>query len=164
MASETVTPPRPEIYDTFEAFLRAAIRDYYDLGWKSRPGRFLALLIASGQTMSLAADSVRSGEGLKKAAIGAAGVVALRYGLKFALGGPLGIILTGASAVSLGAYLLQHRGDVTEKTGVYRQAIADSRTRYEEIQGGYRGGRYDARERNLMVDGLMKNFLETLDA
>ena len=50
----------------------------------------------------MAADSVKDGTGLKKAALGAAGVVALRIGLRYALSGPLGIILTGAAAVSLG--------------------------------------------------------------
>ena len=49
----------------------------------------------------MAVDSVKDGTGLKKAALGAAGVVALRIGLRYALSGPLGIILTGAAAVSL---------------------------------------------------------------
>ena len=90
----------PEVFDDYDAFLKQAIRDYYDRGWKSRRGNFIALVIASGQVMSMAADSIRDGSGLKKAALGAAGVVALRLGLRYALSGPLGIILTGAAAVA----------------------------------------------------------------
>src|SRR3954463_13636927 len=91
----------PEVFDDFDAFMKQAIRDYYDRSWKSRRGNFVALIIASGQAMSMAVDSVKDGTGLKKAALGAAGVVALRIGLRYALSGPLGIILTGAAAVSL---------------------------------------------------------------
>src|ERR1044071_7131851 len=96
---------RPEVFDDYDAFLKQAIRDFYDQGWKSRRGSFIALVIASGQAGSMAADSIRDRSGLKKAAFGAAGVVALRLGLRYALSGPLGIILTGAAAVSLASYL-----------------------------------------------------------
>jgi len=145
----------PEVFDDYDAFLKQAIRDYYDRGWK---------IIASGQVMSMAADSIRDGSGLKKAAFGAAGVVALRLGLRYALSGPLGIILTGAAAVSLVGYLVKNQKQITSKVGTYRTLIADTRARFEEAQGGYRAGRYDAASRNLMVDGLLKRFLEEVDA
>ena len=155
---------RPEVFDDYDAFLKQAIRDYYDRGWKSRRGNFIALVIASGQVMSMAADSIRDGSGLKKAALGAAGVVALRIGLRYALAGPLGIILTGAAAVSAAGYLIKHQKEITGKVSTFRTLIADTRTRFEEAQGGYRAGRYDAASRNLMVDGLLKRFLEDIDA
>ena len=79
----------PEVFDDFDAFMKQAIRDYYDRSWKTRRGHFVALIIASGQAMSMAVDSVKDGSGLKKAALGAAGVVALRIGLRYALSGPL---------------------------------------------------------------------------
>ena len=60
----------PEVFDDYDAFLKHAIREYYDRGWKSRRGNFIALVIASGQVMSMAADSIRDGSGLKKAALG----------------------------------------------------------------------------------------------
>ena len=47
---------------------------------------------------------------------------------------------------------------------MYRTLIADTRARFEEAQGGYRAGRYDAASRNLMVDGLLKRFLDDIDA
>src|SRR6185295_15537662 len=154
----------PEVFDDFDAFMKQAIRDYYDRSWKTRRGNFIALLIASGQTLSLAVDSVKDGSGLKKAALGAAGVVALRIGLRYALSGPLGIILTGAAALSLGAYVVKHQKEIREKVTTYRTLIGETRTRFEEAQGGYRAGRYDAASRNLMVDGLLKRFLDDIDA
>jgi hypothetical protein len=150
-------------FDTFDAFLRAAIKDYYDRGWTTRKGNFVALLIASGQTMGMARDALTGEQGLKRVAIGAAGLVALRIGLRFALGGPLGILLTGLSAASLAAYFVRNQKAITAKIPRYRELIASTRTKFEEIQTGYRANRYEARERNLMVDGLQKRFLADLD-
>lgn len=151
------------MYDSFDEFLKAAIKEYYDRGWKRRKGSFVALLIASGQTLSVAADSLKSGAGLKKAAYGAAGLVALRLALRFALGGPLGVLLTGAAAASLVAYLIRNREEVSKKLDHARQLIEETRPRYDEIQGGYRAGRHSETERNLMVEGLLKGFLAKLD-
>ena len=151
-------------YDTFDEYLRMALKEYYERGWKSRRGNFIGLVMASGQMTSMAADSIRDGSGLKKAALGAAGVVALRIGLRYALSGPLGVILTGAAAMSLGGYALKNRKEISAKVAGCRTLIADTRTRFEEIQGGYRAGRYDGASRNLMVDGLLKRFLDEVDA
>jgi hypothetical protein len=165
--TETRTPKdaelRPEVFDDYDAFLKQAIRDTYDRGWKSRRGTFIALVIASGQMTSIAADSIKDGTGFKKAALGAAGVVALRIGLRYALSGPLGVILTGAAAVSLASYLVTNQKEITTKVSKFRALIAETRTRFEETQGGYRAGRYDAASRNLMVDGLLKRFLEDVE-
>jgi hypothetical protein len=155
---------RPEVFDDYDAFLKQTIRDYYDRGWKSRRGNFIALVIASGQVMSMASDSIKDGSGLKKAALGAVGVVALRIGLRYALTGPLGVILTFAAAGSLVTYLVKNQKEITRKVGAYRTLIAGTRARFEETQGGYRAGRYDAASRNLMVDGLLKRFLEDIDS
>ena len=105
-------------------------------------------------------DSVRQAQ---KVAYGAAGLVALRLALRFALGGPLGIVLTGAAAVSLIAYLVQHRSEVSKKLDRAHRLIDETRPRFDEIQGAYRSGRHSEAERNLMVEGLLKGFLEQLD-
>src|SRR5262249_17659550 len=123
---------RPEVFDDYAALLKQAIRDYYDRGWKSRRGNFIALIMASGQVGSMAADSIRDGSGLKKAALGAAGVVALRIGLRYALSGPLGIILTGAAAVSLAGYVIKNQKEIREKVSAYRSLIAETRPRFQE--------------------------------
>lgn len=155
---------RPEVFDDYKAFLKEAIREYYDRGWKHRRGNVIALLIASGQALSLAADSVKDGSGLKKAAMGAAGVVALRLALRYALSGPLGIVLTGAAAVSAVGYLVKNQKEIGTKVGLYRTLVEETRGKFDEIQGGYRGGRYDAAARNLMVDGLLRRFIDEVDA
>ncbi|MGE5185186.1 MAG: hypothetical protein ACM31C_24120, partial [Acidobacteriota bacterium] len=52
------------VYATWDAFLKQAIREYYDRGWTTRKGNFIALLIAAGQTsLALAKDSVVDGSG-----------------------------------------------------------------------------------------------------
>ena len=158
------TELRPEVFDDYKAFLKTAIREYYDRGWKNRRGHVIALLIASGQALSMAADSVKDGSGLKKAAMGAAGVVALRLALRYALSGPLGIVLTGAAAVSAVGYLVKNQKEITTKVGSYRTLVDETRAKFDEIQGGYRAGRYDAAARNLMVDGLLRRFLDDVDA
>jgi hypothetical protein len=48
--------------------------------------------------------------------------------------------------------------------GVYKTVIKDTEARYDEIQSGWRDGRYDATDRNLMVDGLMKRFVGEIDS
>jgi hypothetical protein len=152
-----------EVYDDYDAFLKQAIRQYYERGWKSRKGNFIALVIASGQMASMAKDSVTDGSGLKKAAIGAASVVALRFAWRYFLAGPLGMIVGVAALGSAVAYLGKHQKEVTGKIKPYRTLVSDMRTRFEEIQGGYRAGRYDQAGRNLMVDGLSQQFLRQVD-
>jgi hypothetical protein len=111
----------------------------------------------------MATDSVKDGSGLKKAAIGAAGVVALRFGLRYFLGGPVGLLLSAAVVGSAIAYFVKHQKEISGKVGPYKTLITENRTKFEEIQGGYRAGRYDGPGRNLMVDGLLKRFLEEID-
>jgi len=152
------------IYRDFDSFLKVALREYYDRGWATRKGNFIALLIASGQTaFALAKDSVVDGTGTKKVAIGAAAVLALRVGLRYAVGGPLGLVLTVAAGASMVSYFLRNQRDIVRRVGVYRKSIEDHHERYEEIQQGWRDGRYEPTERNLMVDGLMKRFIQEVD-
>lgn len=152
------------IYADFDQFLKVAIKEYYDRGFSSRRGNFIALLIASGQTaVSMAKDSVIDGTGTKKVAIGAALLLALRLGLRYALGGPLGLVLTVAAGASMISYFLRHQKDIVRKVGGYRTLIQETRARYEELQDGWRSGRHDETERNLMIDGLMKRFLKQCD-
>jgi hypothetical protein len=152
------------LYSTFDAFLKQAIKEYYDRGWTTRKGNFIALLIASGTTsFAMAKDSVVSGEGTKKMAIGAGLVLALRIGLRYAIGGPLGLVLTVAAGASMVSYFIRNQKDIVKKVGVYKTTIADTHKRYDEIQAGWRDGKYQIVDRNLMVDGLMKQFVTQVD-
>ncbi len=152
------------IYNDFDSFLKVAIREYYDRSWTTRKGNFIALLIASGSTsFALAKDSVVDGSGTKKLAIGAAAVLALRVGLRYALGGPLGLVLTVAAGASMVSYFFRHQKDIIRKVGIYKTVIKEISERYDELQSGWRDGRYDVTDRNLMIDGLMKRFIQQID-
>jgi hypothetical protein len=153
------------VYATWDAFLKQAIREYYDRGWTTRKGNFIALLIAAGQTsLALAKDSVVDGSGTKKVAIGAGLLLALRIGLRYALGGPLGLVLGVAAGASMVAYFVRNQKDIVKRVGAYKTVIADSEKRYDEVQAGWRDGKYQIPDRNLMIDGLMKQFIAQIDA
>jgi hypothetical protein len=152
------------LYTTWDAFLKQAIREYYDRSWTTRKGNFIALLIAAGQTsLALAKDSVVDGSGTKKVAISAGILLALRIGLRYALGGPLGLVLGIAAGASMISYFLRNQKDIVRKVGSYRAVIADHEKRYGEVQAGWRDGKYQITERNLMIDGLMKQFITQVD-
>lgn len=157
-------PGEISIYQDFDSFLKVAIRQYYDRGWSHRRGNFIALLIASGQTaFALAKDSMTDGSGTKKVAIGAAAVVALRVGLRYALGGPLALVLTVAAGASMVSYFVRNQKDIVRKVGIYKAIIKDVQKRYEDTMEGWRDSKYDIFQRNLMIDGLLKRFLDQLD-
>ena len=152
------------LYATWDAFLKQAIREYYDRSWTTRKGNFIALLIAAGQTsLALAKDSVVDGSGTKKVAISAGILLALRIGLRYALGGPLGLVLGVAAGASMISYFWKNQKDIVRKVGSYRAVIADHEKRYDEVQSGWRDGKYQITDRNLMIDGLMKQFITQVD-
>jgi hypothetical protein len=152
------------LYASYDAFLKQAIREYYDRGWTTRKGNFIALIIAAGQTsLALAKDSVVDGTGTKKVAIGAGLLLALRIGLRYALGGPLGLVLGVAAGASMISYFVRNQKDIVKKVSAYRTLIADSEKRYDEVQAGWRDGKYQITDRNLMIDGLMKQLIGQID-
>jgi hypothetical protein len=152
------------IYLDFDAFLKQGIKEYYDRGWTTRKGNFIGLLIASGTTsFAVAKDSMVDGGGAKKVAIGAGLLLALRIGLRYAIGGPLGLVLSVAAGASMITYFIRNQKDIVKKVGIYKTVIADSSKRYDEIQAGWRDGKYQVTDRNLMVDGLMKRFITQID-
>src|SRR5207249_2400116 len=96
-------------------------------------------------------------------AIGAGLLIALRIGLKFAIGGPLGVVMTVAAGASMIAYFVRNQKDIVGKVGKYKTVIADSHKRFDEIQAGWRDGKHKDTDRNLMIDGLMKGFITSVD-
>jgi len=152
-----------DIYTSFDALLKSILHEYYQRSGKLSKGNFIALLIASGEITSMAVDSIKDGSGVKKLALGAAGVIALRIGLRYALSGPLGIILAGATAASLVAYFVRHRREITGKIGRYRKMVAELRKSFEKLQSDQRDGRLDREQLTLMVDGLRQRFLADVD-
>ena len=103
------------------------------------------------------------GSGTKKVAIGAGLLLALRIGLRYALGGPLGLVLSVAAGASMVSYFVRNQKDIIRRSRTYKTVIADSDKRYDEVQAGWRDGKYQITDRNLMIDGLMKQFITQVD-
>jgi hypothetical protein len=96
-------------------------------------------------------------------ALGTISVMAIRVILTRVLAGPIGLILTGVSVVGLVSFFVRHQREIVSKTSRFRELIDRTRTSFDDAQTGYRQNRMDARERNLMIDGLLKRFLRECD-
>lgn len=153
-----------EQYASFEGFLRAALRDEYRLGWKDHRGRFVSLMIASGQIANMAAEKLETGTTAKKIFTVAGALLLLRLGLKFLGRGPLGAVIVGSATAAAVAYVALNYQSLAPKIQRYKDLIASIRPRYGEIQTGLRDGRFSPPERDLMVDGLLHQFLEQIRA
>lgn len=149
-----------QVYESFDAFMQQIIQDTYARGAK-RP-EFVALVLASGELLPMAWGRIKQA-GVRDLALGAAGVVALRFGLRWLLGGPLGVILTGFTAATLIAYFWSNQQEVMARRKPYKQLISDTHDKYEDIQARYRDGRYDAGERALLVEGLLRRVLAEIE-
>ena len=76
-AADVHTAYPAEVYESYDAFMQQVIRDTYERGAK-RP-EFVALVLASGEMIPMAWGRVKKA-GVRDLALGAAGVVALRFG------------------------------------------------------------------------------------
>ncbi len=157
MATEDAhTAYPPDVYESFDGFMQQVIKETYERGAK-RP-EFVALVLASGELLPLAWGRIKK-TGVRDLALGAAGVVALRFGLKWLLGGPLGVILTGFSVATLISFFWSHQKDVLARRKPYKRLIQDTHDKFEDIQARYQDGRYDAGERALLIEGLLRRVL-----
>lgn len=159
--TKTHTAYASEVYENFDAFMRQVIKDTYERGAKR--AEFVALVIASGELIPLAWGHMKK-SGLKELAVGAAGVVALRYGLTYILSGPVGIALTGFTVATMISFFWANQKEVMARRKPYKRLISDTREKYEDIQARYRDGRYDAGERALLVEGLLRRMLAEIEA
>ena len=161
MATETAHTAYPaEVYESFDAFMQQVIKETYDQGAKRV--EFVALLIASGELLPMAWGRLRK-SGIRELALGTAGVVALRVGLKYLLGGPLGVILTGFTAATLVSYFWTNQRDIMRRVRPYKKVIQDAGEKYEDVQARYRDGRYDAGERALLIEGLFRRVISEIE-
>lgn len=149
---------------TFDDLLKDAIRDYYDRFGKRHPADFAALLVAIGgmRTASVAWDSIREGELPKKVAYGAMGMVALRYGLRYVLSGPLGILATGLTVAGLARYVLTNQALIRPKAQRFREVIEGARARYSGLTEGLNSGRLTSEEREMIAEGLRSRLVQAL--
>jgi hypothetical protein len=152
-----------EQYESYEGFLKAAIRTYWEQGARSKVN-FLALLFASKEAWQVAWGKVASPDAGKKILTGAAGAAALTLLLRTVVGGPIGILLTGASIASLVAIYVKNHKRIWLKVDRYRIVIDEYRTAYEEVRSDWAEGGLKDSQRDLMVDGLLGRFLAELDS
>ncbi|MCA9575921.1 MAG: hypothetical protein H6726_07015 [Sandaracinaceae bacterium] len=149
-------------YATFQGFLRSAITQYWERRGASRV-TFLALLFATREAWGVALDKTLDIETGRKALRGAAGVAAITVLLRIFLGGPIGVLLTGASLVSLVAAYAKNHDRVWAKQERIRELVGGCRTEHERVLSEFRAGQFAEHERDLMIDGLMSRFLLALD-
>lgn len=150
-----------EAYESYEGFLQAALKEYWDSGRASRVN-FLALLLASREAWAVAWEGA-AGTG-KKVLAGAAGAAALAVILRVVVGGPIGLILGGATIASLvGLYVKNHR-EIWAKQEEFKRILDSYRPKWVEIRDDYLDGKLRTDQRDLMMEGLMSRLLDELDA
>lgn len=152
------TMAEPDPLESYSNFLQSAIRRYWDRKGSSKV-TFLALMLATRHAWGVAVDRGLSAESGKRALSGAAGVAAVGVVIRLFLGGPLGLLLAGASAVSLLAVYGRNQEAIWRKVARFRGLIDEYELKYLELSE--RKGNDD--DRNLMLEGLMARFLDELD-
>ena len=145
-------------FDSYQDFLRTAVRRYWERKGSSKV-TFLALMFATRHAWGVAAQKGLSAETGKKALTGAAGVAAATVLIRIFLGGPLGLLLAGASAVSLIAIYGKNQEAIWKKVLRFRAVIDDYEERYDDL----REREVDEDDRDLMMEGLLGRFLDELD-
>lgn len=149
-----------EVYESFDGFMQQALHDTYTRGAK-RP-EFVALVLASGELIPMAWGRIKQA-GVRDLALGAAGVVALRFGIRWLLAGPLGVLLTGFTVATMVSFFWSHQREVLDRRKPYKKLISETHDKYEDIQDRYRDGRYDAGERALLIEGLLRRLLAEIE-
>lgn len=149
--------------DTYEQFLHRALKSQWERSDRKRKLGFLAMLLASSEAWKVAAEEIKGAATARNLLAGAAGAVALRMLLKYVLGGPLGIVLTGASIASLVAVYVRHHAEIVRRVGRYRELIAEYEPKFEDVRSGFAKGELSPSNRELMIDGLLKRFNDAVD-
>ena len=150
----------PEVYETFDGFMQQVLKDTYERGAK-RP-EFVALVLASGELIPMAWGRIKQA-GVRDIALGAAGMVALRFGIRWLVAGPLGVLLTGFTVATLISFFWSHQREVLGRRKPYKDFISETHEKYEDIQSRYRDGRYDGGERALLIEGLLRRLLADIE-
>src|SRR5262245_36346562 len=139
-------------YETFDGFLKTAIKTYWEDG--NDRVNFIALLLATREAWSVAWDEVKTPGTGKKILTGAAGAAAVVVVLRLLLGGPIGLILTGPSVASLGALYARNHKRIWGQQGRYKELINTFRTKHTQVRTKFVEGAIDEEGRDLMMDGL----------
>lgn len=150
-----------DAYKSYDGFLKAAIKTYWERG-EDRVN-FISLLLASREAWEVAWDEVRQPGTGKKMLTGAAGAAAVVVVLRLLLGGPVGLILTAASVASLGALYARNHKRIWAQQDRYKGIIGQYRIKHQQVRAKFVDGTIDDDERDLMVEGLLRRFLEEIE-
>jgi len=150
-----------EAYKSYDGFLKAAIKTYWDRGGDRV--NFISLLLASREAWEVAWGQVRAPGTGKKMLTGAAGAAAVVVILRLVLGGPVGLVLTAASVASLGALYARNHRKIWAQQERYKGLIGQYRVKHQQVRGKFVDGTIDDEERDLMVEGLLRRFLEEIE-
>lgn len=148
-------------FKSYDGFLKAAIRQYWEQG--SDRANFIALLLASREAWQVAWEGIRQPGTGKRLLTGAAGAAAVVVLLRALLGGPIGLLLTGASVASLGALYARNHTRIWAQQDRYKALIGQYRIKHQQVLAKYVDGNLSSEERDLMMDGLLRRFLAELD-
>jgi hypothetical protein len=150
-------------YETYQGFLKQAIKAYWGSEGRSRL-TFLALLLAAREAWEVAWDEVKEPGNVKKLLTGAAGATAVALLLRTFVGGPIGLILGGASVAGLVAVYVKNRKSIHARVEHCGKLVNKYRTQWDGVRGDWADGKLRTDQRDLMMDGLMARFLIDLDA
>lgn len=161
MSEEEAPTESDNAHTSYDGFLKAAIKTY----WESKGDRvnFIALLLASREAWEVAWDEVRTPGAGKKLLTGAAGAAAVVVVLRLLLGGPVGLLLTGASIASLGALYARNHRRIWAQQDRYKAIIGAYRVKHAQVRAKFVEGDIDEDERALMIDGLLRRFLDEIN-
>ena len=151
----------PSACESYEEFLKTAIQAF----WDRDPDRIdsLALLLASREAWEAGLDRATTRLSLKNLLAGAASAAAITSLVRSVMGGPLGIILAGASAASLIALYNKNSERIRERTQSYRRVVTGFRSGFDEIREDYLADRIRRDQRDLMMEGLYARFIDALE-
>jgi hypothetical protein len=148
----------PTAYESYEGFLKAAIKAFWDDDRTERADS-LALLLASREAWEAAVDRASAAATTKNLLTGAAGAAAVTVLLRTVLGGPIGVLLTGASLASMVGLYAKHSDHISARTKQYRRMVTSYRGDFEQIREDYLADKLRRDQRDLMVEGLFARFL-----
>ncbi len=149
-------------YETYNDFLAASVQRYWKRKGSSKV-TFLALMFATRHAWPVAVKEGLSLESGKKALTGAAGLAAAAVLIRAFVGGPIGLLLAGASAVSLIAVYGKNQEAIWKKVFRFRGLMEDYEPKFEALSKQHESGAINDEQKQLMVEGLMGRFLDQLD-
>lgn len=153
--------PHPSKITTYEDFLRASIKRYWEAPGSSKR-TFLALLLATEEAWGVAWDETKKAGFARPLLAVAASAATLAVVLRFLWSGPLGILVTAMSAGSLAALYASEPEQIRERSETVKRVVEEYRGELDGLLAERRGRHIRDAQWELMMEGLMGRFLDAL--